>query len=235
MANARQKATGIRIGTKGGTKSLGFWRDEWESYGPDSFVQAAGGIRDAILNIGQPLNEANRNIAEKLNMPVAEPQVRAAKARAAQRQLKTLADKLAQIEINRLKHENGDLVPYRYDGNPSEPSRSLAGRAELRRVFRELDPTQRREALQDEQFRSAILEMPAAVSGMSRTEHADLFRAEREAKFGAELKAVADGKDAIESAREALAGVSEAFAEELRTIGESVEEQPAPKPNKEWA
>jgi uncharacterized coiled-coil protein SlyX len=235
MANDRQKATGIRVGTKGNTRILGYWRDEWESYPQDSFVQKAGNIRDAILNIGQPLNEQNRGVVEKLNLPLAEPQVRVAKARAAQRQLKTLANRLAEVEISRIRYENGELVPFRYDTNPTVPSDSLEGRAEIRRSFAGLDVTRRRAALEDPRVRRALLEQPAFISGLSETEHATLYKIEREAKFPAELKAVADGGDAIQSAREALLGVSEAYAEELRTIGESVDESTPRPPSKEWA
>jgi hypothetical protein len=70
----------------------------------------------------------------------------------------------------------------------TRPSRSLAGRAEMRASFAKLDANGRRAALEDVRVREAVLEMPGYVSCMSKTEHDTLYRVERESKFANELK-----------------------------------------------
>jgi hypothetical protein len=236
MANARQRG-GMTISLDGKEGPLGNWFDHFESYPADSLVQRAGRVRDGALVIGKRLYKQTRaQIEKRTDFPLAEPQVRLSMARAEQKTLEKLRADLAKVQIERIKRDN-ELQPFSYHntGPLTSPADSLAGRAELRTVFRSLDLNARREALQDRDMRRAILEQPGFASGISAKEHADIYRAERESRFANELKELADTDLALEQVNVALETVMKAVESEIKNVGAPVVEPPPKTPSNEWA
>jgi hypothetical protein len=176
----------------------------------------------------------NRAIIERRNdYPLAEPEIRIRQARSEQKLVEQLRGQLDRIRIDADRTQRG-LAPYDYSESYS-PSDSLAGRAELRTKFAALDKTQRLTALADPKVRKAVLEQLAFASGMTPTEHADLFRMEIEERFAPQLKELKDAEHAVEQTKLALDSVDRALGNELQSIGQPVTEPPPKVPSDQWA
>jgi hypothetical protein len=215
------KRAGITISTRGTEAPWGYWPEHLDNV-QNGYVGRAAMQLDRAEKIAAPLHDLRRAILEKRpNTVIPQPDVRTMNARRSLAELADVKRHLASIEADLTGWSTKTLKPYSYDLSETKAKDSFVGRQELRSVFRGMNASERHEALNDPAFRRAILEQPPQASGLRKSDHDILLRAELQEKFPAELQTIEHAREALDVVRVAVRATDLVLADELAELGQA--------------
>jgi hypothetical protein len=221
----------------GSERTLGpAWPEAWKStYQPGSFVGKIGAERAKALKVAQRLHELNQRARlDKATGRNTLPDV------AVRRQL-ARADQAALKQAYAARQAVSDQVfGFQLDLRPFDFSKSTLHEVNLRnryldRLAAAKNDGERLKLMEaNSGYREAALQGHHSLSGLSPENYARAYQAEMKRKFPVETQTIADANMADEILDHVLKAASEAVSNELRALGEPLEQPAPPAPSAPW-
>jgi hypothetical protein len=215
----------------GSEKTLGFWdAQRFSKYQPGSNVGKVGAQRTAGLKVAQRLHNINTE-TKTAKASGREPQlpdvsVRRQLAREDQKALIGIRNARAEIEAQAFLLKD-NLRPFDY--SKPDPLRS-----EYRAMLRAADDKQRAELLRKPAYREALFQGDASLSGVSDMQYERLYETELRTRFPDQMTAYDDTTAALETLGHVYTAATTALENELKAIGEPINEPGKPTPPPSW-
>jgi hypothetical protein len=212
-------------------RTLGYWPDEFKAkYQVGSNVSRLGGERAKALKVAQRLHDQNIEIRTAKSAgreaKIPDVAVRRQRAREDLKALKGIRNTRLEIESNAIMAKD-NLKPFDY-------SKHDPLRVEYRAMMRGATAKERAELLKRPAYRDALFQGDASLSGVSDEQYAMMWEHELRTKFPDAMRAYDDHSVAQDATRLAYEAAETALHNELKAIGEPIEEPGAPQPKPDW-
>jgi hypothetical protein len=215
----------------GSEMTLGYWPDDFKArYQTGSNVSRLGGERAKALKVAQRLHDQNIEIRTAKSAgreaKIPDVAVRRQRAREDLKALKGIANERLAIEANAITAKE-NLKPFDYSKH--DPLRQ-----EYRAMLRGATDKQRAELLQKPAYREALFQGDATLSGVSDQQYNLMWDRELRTRFPDQMLAYDDHATAQEATRLAHEAAHTALLNELKALGEPIDEPGAPAPKPDW-